>query len=687
MTTASTARRRRALLLVIGILALQVFLAAPAHAATGCVPNPERPTSGLVATLDTPRPTHGTPGTWYSQYAYAGTHWNNYTYDSITLFCGDPMAKTDTWVGNQLFNIGKNIVAATNSLWYLLLYGDEDGTIFASLDRGLSAGAKSIYDHAFTPLLSLVLVLAVVWILFKTLKGALAHIATKLLWILCAFWVAASSYLMPGAYTTFLDSILTEGIRDIQGAVLTASGYDPIHGMPELLYDNVIKNTWLEGEFGSATSTTAVEQGPRLIDAQAWTKFDNTETVTPADLDRKKATFEDVANKVRDTDAEGHFTGSNTTRFGRGFLGMIRGLCFAYFPLMALLGQLLGMLILRLVILSAPILGLGMIIYHRAAPGIARGLGKALASCVLLAVGSTAYLWALPAVLHGVKSPFLQMVVMAVVTIIALILIRPIRQITGMISGIVQAAGLNSATGPTVTGWAFRAWRRHRRWSKREKRLLHAIGSKKSTHSTSPSRSRSRPETAPAQTPPRHSRPEAGTPQRATSTRLPTRTVRPHGPARQAGEIGPRVFFHGPRVFYQGPATPDDDSSQPMPEQGNSTPQTTVGLPSTEPESPSPTGHHTEHVATHAPDWPPHPLDPDLGEELVIPSEHDDQIRRRAKGEELDPPRQPTHSPAQPTVQIYHPSQDQILPHTTESSPPLNRPEHEDRGDADADPI
>ncbi|MFD1048347.1 hypothetical protein ACFQ1S_23825, partial [Kibdelosporangium lantanae] len=40
-----------------------------------------------------------------------------------------------------------------------------------------------------------VLIIAVVWILFKTLKGALAHIATKLMWILCAFWVAASSYL------------------------------------------------------------------------------------------------------------------------------------------------------------------------------------------------------------------------------------------------------------------------------------------------------------------------------------------------------------------------------------------------------------------------------------------------------------------------------------------------------------
>ncbi|MCE7007075.1 hypothetical protein LWC34_30235 [Kibdelosporangium philippinense] len=610
------------------------------------------------------------------------------------------MAKTDTWVGNQFFNVGKTVVAATNSLWYLLLWGDDDGPVFSNIDRGLGSGAKSLYDNAFTPLLSLVLVLAVVWILFKTLKGALAHIATKLLWILCAFWVAASSYLMPGAYTTFLDTILTDGVREIQGAVLTASGHDPVHGMPELLYDNVIKKTWLEGEFGSATSTMAVDQGPRLIDAQAWTKFDSTETVTQADLDRKKAMFEDVANKVRGTDAEGHFTGTTSARLGTGLLGLVRGLCFAYFPFIALLGQLLGMLILRLVILCAPILGLAMIIYHRAAPGIIRGLGKALASCVLLAVGSTGYLWALPAVLDGVRTPLLQMVIMAVITIIALILIRPIRQITGMISGIVQAAGLNYATRPTVAGWAFRAWRRHRRWNKREKRLLRAIGTKNSKTSTSSPRGR-RPETAPTQTAPgpgkatlRRPRPEAGAPQRATSIRFPT--ARAHGPARRAGQIGPRVFFHGPRVFYHGSGTPADgqhDIGHP-PRPAASATQVTLGLPPTRTDSLPPTEIDTRHsTVADPPDWQPHSPAPASGmaEELVIPSEHDEHIRRRAEGDEPDsPPRTPpgsTDEHGQPTFQIYHPSQDQILPHPTNANPSPNRPESQDQGDADADPI
>ncbi|MFC0112586.1 hypothetical protein [Kibdelosporangium aridum] len=674
--------RRRALLLVTGILALQVFLAAPAHAATGCIPNPERVTSGFVATIDIPRPSHGQPGSWYGTYAYAGTRWNTYTYDNITLFCGTPMAQTDTWLGNQLFNVGKALVAGTNAVWYLLVWGDDSGPVFSNFDKGLPSGAKSIYDNAFIPLLSLVLVLAVVWMLFKTLKGALAHIATKLLWILCAFWVAASAYLMPTAYTSFLDTILTEELREIQGAVLRANGYDETHGMPELLYDNVIKKTWLEGEFGASDSPLARDQGPRLLDAQAWTKFDHTENVTQADLDRKRATFDDVANTVRDTDAEGHFTGEHSGRLGTGLLGMVRGLCFAYFPFMALVGQLVGMLILRLVVLGAPVLGLAMIVYHRAAPGIARGLGKALSACILLAVGSTGYLWALPAVLNGVKTPLLQLLIMIVITILAIVLIRPVRQITGMVGGIVQAAGLNYATQPLASSWAFRTWRRHRRWNKRHKQLLHAVGGKHQP-SSAPSPQNHEPSAPPPPEAPsgqRRHRPEAGAPQRATSTRIPMPSARQHSPAERLGELGPRVFFHGPRVIYQGPAT-DPQQQQPKqipPPPSKPSPQPTVIVTSADQDAAAPevrSDPDTEppiRIPDHAP-----PNEPT--EELIVPSEYE----KHAHDNEPAPPR---INPSPPVIEIYHPSTDQVLPHPAQDTN-SSRPEGEDRGDTDADPI
>src|SRR4051812_13243266 len=157
MTTVSRGRRRRALLIVVGILALQILFASPASAASSCVPNPERPTAGLVASIDEPRPEHGLPDHPYGKYAYAGTRWNIYSDDSFLSFCGDPFAHADTWLGNQFFNVGKTVVAAHNSLWYLLIYGGTNGPVLSELDHGLASGAKTLYDNAFTPLLSLVL--------------------------------------------------------------------------------------------------------------------------------------------------------------------------------------------------------------------------------------------------------------------------------------------------------------------------------------------------------------------------------------------------------------------------------------------------------------------------------------------------------------------------------------------------
>jgi hypothetical protein len=512
----------------------------------------------------------------------------------------------------------------------------------------------------------------VVWILFKTLKGALAHIATKLLWVLCAFWVAASSYLMPGAYTTFLDSVLTDGIHQVQSAVLKANGYDDVNGVPQLLYDQVITKTWLEGEFGSATSPIARQQGPRLQDAQAWTKNDSTDTVT---------------NTVRDTEAGPYFTGAKESRLATGFLGMTRGLCFAYFPLMAQLGQLLGMLILRLVILFAPVLGLLMILNQRAAPAIVRGLGKALGSCLLLAVGSTGYLWVLPIVLTGIQNAFLQMVIMGVITLIAMILIRPLRQITSMISGIVHAAGLNTQIGSPTASWAFRTWRRHRWWNKREQRLLRALTTSTTKSTKDPDDSDSESEHTPARRP----RPEAHGPQRATAVRLPTPpTARPHGPSARAGLLGPRVFFHGPRVFQHGPA--HSSTNPPPPPATDHTPDPTTG-PGLTPTVDVPTLTVPLPSLSPDPDRPPGPnrdpqrptdITPGVREELVVPSEHEDHTRRRA---EHDPT---GHNPAEPpeVIQVYRPSQHQVVSYPTNPTPPTgDRPENHERGADDANPI
>jgi hypothetical protein len=155
--------------------------------------------------------------------------------------------------------------------------------------------------------------------------------------------------------------------------------------------------------------------------------------------------------------------------------------------------------------------------------------------------------------------------------------------------------------------------------------------------------------------------------------------VRPHGPAQRAGELGPRVFFQGPRVFHHGPATPTNDQPRqppPSPTSDTATPPAIhVGTADLAPETPI--GTEPEPRPWHHNLASPHrPI-----EEFVVPSEHE----QHSADEETRFP-----SAVAPIVEIYRPSTGHTLLQPDDDHtppPPPSRPETEDRGDADADPI
>jgi hypothetical protein len=139
------------------------------------------------------------------------------------------------------------------------------------------------------------------------------------------------------------------------------------------------------------------------------------------------------------------------------------------------------------------------------------------------------------------------------------------------------------------------------------------------------------------------------------------------------GEIGPRVFFHGPRVFHQGPAASDNSQPRTRSTQDKTDRPTIIfGPPDSEPETPI--GLDADPM-----DWHPNlPAPSGPVEEFVVPSEYENHSPDQ---EPASPP------PVRPVVEIYHPSKDQILPQPDNTTPPPSRPENEDRGDTDADPI
>ena len=105
---------------------------------------------------------------------------------------------------------------------------------------------------------------------------------------------------------------------------------------------------------GSADTPEAKQFGTQLLDAQAWTKFDNADSVDPNALKAKQDKYKEIANKLGPT--KGYFTGSDGSRTGAGFLGPFQGIVYSLFQLFAKLGVLLAQVLLRIFLLATPLI-------------------------------------------------------------------------------------------------------------------------------------------------------------------------------------------------------------------------------------------------------------------------------------------------------------------------------------------
>ncbi|MCU1664121.1 MAG: hypothetical protein JWR58_4186, partial [Pseudonocardia sp.] len=115
--TDSRPRRRVALMIVVGLVGGSVLIGQPAFAQSlDCKesPEPDRPGTGLVGSLDPPTYGVGEPGSVYDEVGYAGLVWHNYDLGCAGAAVFNPATTTDTWLGNQTFNGAKFVVAGVN---------------------------------------------------------------------------------------------------------------------------------------------------------------------------------------------------------------------------------------------------------------------------------------------------------------------------------------------------------------------------------------------------------------------------------------------------------------------------------------------------------------------------------------------------------------------------------------------
>ena len=453
-------RRGVALLVVTGLVGASVLLGTPAFAQSlECkeAPEPDRPGTGLVGSLDPPTYGVGEPGSVYYEVGYAGMVWHNYDLGCAgTAF--NPASTTDTWLGNQTFNVAKFVVGGVNWSHYLISGG---GDLLAPLDAVIRDATSAMYQAVFTTWIGPALVVLSVILLVLAIRGDLARQAQRTAFALAALMVGSAAYLTPVDWAKAADGLLLNGVTQMQEGFLSQVGLGDRDTLPTVLVDRVVYDNWLRGEFGSPEVPQAQQLGRDLLRAQTFTKAEVAEGRDTAALaEQKKTDFGTLAGQMGDRYS--YFQGKSGSRIGVGVLAVIQAACIALFQLLSKVLVLTALLLLRLMVMTAPAIAVVAVLKPEILPALLRVAGAAIVNTIV--VGALAGLHALLVVTlfrpgSGIDL-WLSLLVTGVVTVVLWAVARPFRRLVSMVSltneqfgGIVPGAG----TGPMS-----RVWRRMR---------------------------------------------------------------------------------------------------------------------------------------------------------------------------------------------------------------------------------
>ncbi|UVS77238.1 magnesium transporter [Actinokineospora sp. UTMC 2448] len=444
--------RRAAMAVVIGIVGLHTVIGSPAMAQElDCVPNPERPGAGMVGAIDPPKG-NGEAGTPYQVYGFAGQVWHVYDESCNGLVpsgVSDPGATIDNWAGNELFNLAKIVVGATNSLHYTLL----DGGILGGLNEQIGEAAQSIFDNVYAQLFSVFALILAILMFRQIWKGDLATVSKRALFAMGGMWLAASSLVMVTNYDKVDDLIVrtTTGIQ--AGFVDPGESRVDYDILPTALHNKVVYENWLRGEFGSPDSPQAERFGERLLAAQAWTRDD---VVSGRDADnaaeqQKKAEYRAIAAELGP--AAGYFKGTDGSRTGAGVLALLQSIFYSLFQFFAKLSVLLAQLLLRILALAAPVIGLVALVHHDILRRVGRAVGAVVLNVLVLAMLAGIHFKFLELIFSpdAGLSLLTQMLLAAIVTFVFFLVGRPMRRMWQMLEMSVGAAGATvSAPGTGI---------------------------------------------------------------------------------------------------------------------------------------------------------------------------------------------------------------------------------------------
>jgi hypothetical protein len=279
------------------------------------------------------------------------------------------------------------------------------------------------------------------------------------LYALGGMWLAASTLVLVNNYDA-IDRLIVQTTTGIQNGFQDPDRDDvQQHVLPNALHTRVVYENWLRGEFDATEGDQVDKYGRALLSAQAWTRDDLVSANDANDQAEaaKRAEYVKIYNDLGG--AQGYFTGEQGSRTGAGFLAMLQALVYSLFQFLAKLAVLLAQLLLRIFTLAAPVIGLVALVHHDILRKVGRAVGAVVLNVLILAMLAGIHFRFLELIFspEAKLSMLTQMLLAGIVTLVFLLVGRPMKRMWQMVELSVGAVG---ATVPTAGGGLFSRFRR-----------------------------------------------------------------------------------------------------------------------------------------------------------------------------------------------------------------------------------
>lgn len=472
--------------MVVAALALVVLPAEPAAGQLGCdsreAPNPKSPTSGLSGLVaqapdslpDGPafdadgNPTHALWG----QYGTAGLWWPVYDPGcNPAAEWGMRMATGFAQWGNEVTNFVLNSTAAVRSwAWRADWLGPIDDTM-----NTFTGGLRDTYAG---PMMGVALVAAGLMIVWRGRRAQLSHTATLAGWAVTMMVLGVFAMSAPTRAAQFVDTYGIGAAGTVESAVAgvdvedtlppcPTSGlvYNPAYCQPwtdrpgevehtsdpfvGLTVSEVAWQNWLVGMFGSATSSTAREYGPRFYEAMAltWEEAALPDEERQAVIDQKKDDFKALAEELRDDDNAAFKVLQGKTAFedrmATAWIGALLTAIVTFFAAVAAVCVLLARLVARFGVMAFPVIvPFGMVAeYRQPVMSLWKTVSGAVVTAILYTLASGLMIRLLSAMLQSTMPLLLVVAVALGLTVALLVKLRAV-QVIRTVAGLKIARNL-----------------------------------------------------------------------------------------------------------------------------------------------------------------------------------------------------------------------------------------------------